>query len=119
MVLVESNLVRIVLETVFSATNRLLSAKLWLNLIIATLTGFSLRDLSFVFGETEIVLSSSASLKSSCSSSIDYPTLLAIAAASRFLKGIFKVFTRWIRSLHTFIGEARLFKTSIGDHFFF
>jgi len=87
MVLVESNLVQIVLETVFSATNRLISAELCLNLIIITLTDFSFRSLSFVFGEPETILFPSASLlESSCSSSIDFSTSLAIAAASRFLK---------------------------------
>lgn len=63
------------------------SAELWLNLIIVTLTEFSLRSLSFVFGEPEpILFSSASSLESLCSSSIDYPTSLAIAAASRFSK---------------------------------
>ena len=42
MVLVESNLAQIVLETVLSATNRLISAELWLNLVIVTLTDFLL-----------------------------------------------------------------------------
>ena len=87
MVLIGSNLVQIVLETVFSATNRSISAELCLNIIIVTPTDFSFRSLSFVFEQPEIILFSSASLlESSCSSFIDYPTSLAIAAVSRFLK---------------------------------
>ena len=87
MVLVESNLVQIVLETVFSAINRLISAELCLILIIVILADFSLRSLLFVFREPEIILFSSASLlESLCSSSIDYPTSLAITAVSRLLK---------------------------------
>ena len=90
MVLVESNVVQIILETVFSATSRLISA-VWLNLIIFTRIDCSVRSLSFVFEEPEIILISSASLlESSCSSSIDYPTSWAIAAASRFLKATSK-----------------------------
>ena len=48
---------------------------------------FSLRSLSFVFREPEIILFSSASLLESLYSlSIDYLPSLAIAAASRILK---------------------------------
>lgn len=66
-------------------------SRLCLNLIIITLTDFSFRSLSFVFGEPETILFLSASLlESSCSLSIDYSTSLAIAAASRFLKASWK-----------------------------
>ena len=51
MMLIKFNLVQIVLETVFPATNRLISAELCFNLIIITMTYFSFRSLSFVFKE--------------------------------------------------------------------
>ena len=66
-------------------------SRLCLNLIIITLTDFSFRSLSFVFGEPETILFLSASLlESSCSLSIDFSTSLAIGAASRFLKASWK-----------------------------
>ena len=74
MVLIESNLLRVVLDTVFSATNRSMTAEQCVSLIIITLTGFPFRRLSFFFVEPEVILFSPATLESSYSSSIDYPT---------------------------------------------